>query len=240
MDENCKNCGAKIKPDAGFCQECGSKIERETITCKSCGAELKKGMKFCTVCGEPTEEIINNCPGCGRKLDPGEDYCSECGTNANDTKTESFLRKNRNVLLVAVVAVVLLIAVSLVAMTGTTPEAEPQNVEVGSTNFIIPGDYQIDPSSIDVDYKYRSATFAKAWVNSDGDVIYIATMTVPYGVDVESVLSSEGGSHKSMIGYDGYYTEEDGFYNFAFETGGYVCVVTVSDPQAFDEIRCLG
>jgi len=240
MEEYCKNCGAKVKPEEDFCPDCGSKIERNTITCENCGASLGKGMKFCTACGNPTGKSVNFCPGCGRKLDQGEDYCSECGTPTNDTKNESFIKKNQKVIVAAVMVVVILIVVSLVAMIGTTPEAEPQNVEVGSTNFIIPGDYQIDPSSIDVDYKYQSATFAKGWVNSNGDTIYIGTLTVPYGVDAQDVLSSEGGSHKSMMGYDGYYTEEDGFYNFAFETGGYICVVTVSNPQTFDNITCLG
>ena len=240
MEKYCKNCGAKIGPNIDFCQDCGFKVDRDTITCKSCGAELKEDMKFCTECGKPTGDTASFCPECGRKLNPGEDYCSECGTTANDTKTESFIEKNKKALIAVLLVVAVLIVVSALALTGTTPEAKPQNVEVGSTNFIIPGDYMIDPSSIDVDYKYASAIFAKGWVNDNGDIIYIGTMTVPYNVDAQSVLSAEGGSYENMMGYDGYYSEDEGLYNFAFETGGYICVVTVSNPDTFDDITCLG
>ena len=226
MEKYCKNCGAKISPDNDFCQDCGSKIEHEKITCKNCGAELKKDMKFCTECGNPTYATTGSHP--------------ESGTTAKDAKSENFISKNKNMLIVVLLVAAVLIVVSALALTGTAPEAEPQNVEVGSTNFIIPGDYQIDPSSIDVDYKYASAIFAKGWVNDNGDTIYIGTMTVPYNVDAQSVISAEGGSHKSMMGYDGYYSEDEGLYNFAFETGGYICVVTVSNPDTFDEITCLG
>ena len=245
MEKYCKNCGTKISENDEFCPDCGTTIDNDTITCEHCGRKLKKDSKFCPNCGNPTKALDRFCPNCGSSIEPNQEFCSECGTNINAPvkAKDSFMEKHREKVIIAGVVlgliVILLIASSLF-ITNAPVDVGTQNVEVGSTNFIIPGDFRIDPSSIDVDYKYASATFAKGWVNEDGEQIYIGTMTVPYNVDAQDVLSSEGGAHKTLMGHDGYYTEEDGIYNFAFEDGGYICVVSVTSPHLLDEIDCIG
>lgn len=240
MTDYCKNCGAKLEAEDDFCPDCGSKAESRTIICKSCGEKIDCDSRFCKNCGQTTREEVNFCPECGNEIAKGEEFCSECGAGIYQKRPEGFMERNRKAIVAALLVAVVIVGVSALVLTSVPQEIEPQNVEVGSTNFIIPGDYSIDPSTIDVDYKYASAIFAKGWVSDDGKIIYIATMTVPYNVDADNVLSSEGGSHRTMMGHEGYYTEKEGLYNFAFKSGGYICVVTVSDPRTFDDINCLG
>ncbi len=243
MENYCKNCGAKIESDADFCHDCGSKIESDIIACKNCGQKINKDAKFCNNCGHPTKEPDNFCQNCGDAVEPGQDFCSQCGTSLNEEPKESFIDKNKNALIIigAILCVVIVLLGAISFVSNTFPEEiGEQEVEVGSTNFIIPDNYLIDPSTIDVDYKYGSAVFAQGWSNDDGDIIYISTMTVPYNVDANEVIASQGGVQKTLMGYSGYYTEDDDIYNFAFESGGYICIVSVSDPQIFDHITCLG
>ena len=213
--------------------------------CDNCGAELKTGAKFCQECGnkvKPPETVF--CPNCGNELSDNDDFCSECGTNLNSPAV-SFTQKNRKPIIIAgcilAVVIVAVISASLISNLNSQEETlPPQNVEVGSTNFLIPGDFSLDPSTIDIDYKYSSAMFAQGWSNPDGEMIYISTMTVPYNVDASDVLASKGGVEKTLMSHEGYYTEDDGIYNFAFEDGGYICVVSVSSAHLLDEIDCLG
>ena len=220
MGETCENCGAEIKEGAQFCQECGSKFN------------ISK-----------TETVF--CPNCGQNLKNSENFCEECGASLNSPevpKTESFIEKYKIPIIIGLVLIILVIlVVGAISLMGndTVEDVGTQNVEVGSTDFIIPGDFLINPSTIDVDYKYSTATFAKGWSN-ELDSIYINTMLVPYNVDAQEVLASQGGVQKNMMGYEGYYTEDEGIYTFAFETGGYICVVSVSSPYLLDEITCLG
>lgn len=244
MKPYCKNCGAKVDETTEFCPDCGAKVENITIRCANCGQVIDRHAKFCNSCGHPIAKETNRyCPNCGSQLEDGQNFCRDCGTHLNvPAQKESFFEKHKTVLIAggAIFLVIILLIGAASMISDSTEDVGTQRVEVGSTDFIIPGDYAIDPASIDVDYKYSSAVFSQGWSNDDGDLIYIATMTVPYGVDAEDVLSSQGDVHKSMMGYDGYYSEDDGIYNFAFETGGYVCVVSTTNPGTLDEITCLG
>lgn len=243
MEKYCKNCGTGLNENDEFCPDCGTRIDKNTIACENCGQRIHKDVRFCPSCGHPTMEVNKFCPNCGTPVEPAQEFCGECGTSMNSPvkAKASFTEEHRDKFIIAGIAAALVIALLVVASFMIAPQdIEPQRVEVGSTDFLIPGDYDIDPSTIDVDYQYASAIFAKGWVNDNGDLIYIATMTVPYGVDAQDVLSSQGGSHETIMGYDGYYTEEDGTYNFAFEDGGYICVVSTSSLEILDEITCLG
>lgn len=56
----CPNCGAQIAENSMFCNVCGTKIERNTVTlsgkrCKNCGAALEQGQRFCVNCGTKVE-----------------------------------------------------------------------------------------------------------------------------------------------------------------------------------------
>ncbi len=60
--EVCPNCGASVPPNAKFCMECGTRIERQPqmvrpTHCQNCGAELPPNAKFCLECGTKVEMI---------------------------------------------------------------------------------------------------------------------------------------------------------------------------------------
>ena len=220
-----------------------------TETCEKCGAELKKGAKFCQNCGNKVTDSKNEtafCPNCGANVENSENFCEECGSSLNphDTlETKSFIEKYKIPIIIGLILIIIaaIAGCTMLLMNGDNQQEDvgTQTVEVGSTDFTIPGDYIINPSTVDVDYKYSTASFSKGWSN-EFDSIYITTMLVPYNVDAQDVLASEGGVQKNMMGYDGYYTEDEGMYTFAFETGGYICVVSTTGRYVLDEITCLG
>lgn len=45
----CPKCGTANKPDARFCQGCGSSLGGGK--CTSCGADMAPGAQFCSQCG---------------------------------------------------------------------------------------------------------------------------------------------------------------------------------------------
>jgi ribosomal protein L32 len=58
----CPNCGTALPPNAKFCLECGTKIERKPqmvrpTHCQNCGAELLPNARFCMECGTKVELI---------------------------------------------------------------------------------------------------------------------------------------------------------------------------------------
>jgi hypothetical protein len=44
----CPRCGAANPEGAGFCEECGARVE---LACPSCGQPVGAGKKFCRSCG---------------------------------------------------------------------------------------------------------------------------------------------------------------------------------------------
>ena len=62
--EVCPNCGKKLDPNAKFCVNCGTAINREPApvapnpsgkVCASCGTPLEDDAAFCTNCGTPVK-----------------------------------------------------------------------------------------------------------------------------------------------------------------------------------------
>ena len=47
----CENCGAKLNEDSIFCEECGKENLNETEKCKKCGYKFVRTEKFCPKCG---------------------------------------------------------------------------------------------------------------------------------------------------------------------------------------------
>lgn len=46
----CASCGYPLKPNALFCEKCGTKVNT-TAKCSNCGSELSDGANFCPICG---------------------------------------------------------------------------------------------------------------------------------------------------------------------------------------------
>jgi hypothetical protein len=49
----CSACGAPVRPEAKFCDNCGAKL---TLECSGCGATLRPDAKFCDGCGERAQQ----------------------------------------------------------------------------------------------------------------------------------------------------------------------------------------
>lgn len=79
----CDKCGSLIAPGAGFCSNCGDKVEKFEPPpttpplereCPTCSEEYPEGAKFCAVCGQ---ELV--CDKCGAPIREGAQFCTQCG-----------------------------------------------------------------------------------------------------------------------------------------------------------------
>ncbi len=100
----CPNCGGDVPRDALFCNNCGSKIVKETSgrRCSNCGMPLAADSMFCAYCGTKVEQeaakVENTevstgeqklCPVCHAVLTDEDVFCSGCGTPVGrSTQTE--------------------------------------------------------------------------------------------------------------------------------------------------------
>lgn len=100
--EVCQNCGAELRRDANFCNECGAPVDHLDANCASqarcqgCGAVLKGTEKFCGKCGAKIEEqppmmelpaTKNRCVNCGKELKEDAAFCQYCGTAVEKKQT---------------------------------------------------------------------------------------------------------------------------------------------------------
>lgn len=230
MEENCNNCGAKLNEGANFCPECGSKIESIQTSKINKSSDDKSAF----------------CPNCGESLEDSENFCVNCGFNHNASEIadekKNLIEKYKIPIIIAIIAIVLiisgLIASSLMSPDYSNVELPAQTVTVGSEYFKIPGEFVVDPSSIDVTTESGVVSFSQGWKTST-EHIYIGIITSGYpNVDLDSVAALNGGVHKTLMGYEGYYNENDlGDYSFSFVLDNKICMIDVSSPYLFDEIE---
>ncbi|MGI6202204.1 MAG: SPFH domain-containing protein [Eubacteriales bacterium] len=81
------SCGAKNKPAAKFCPECGKPKPADGWKCPECGTQNKG--KFCTECGtkKPAGAAAYKCDKCGWEPDDPTKppkFCPECGDAINE------------------------------------------------------------------------------------------------------------------------------------------------------------
>ncbi len=62
----CANCGEDIAPDAMFCNNCGTKVVRETPA--AAPAVPVSDQRLCPTCGQPVGKDNLFCNNCGTKL----------------------------------------------------------------------------------------------------------------------------------------------------------------------------
>lgn len=213
--------------------------------CENCGAKIQKDAQFCPECGLQVKQKLNTCPNCGKNIENSLNFCENCGTKINTlqivTKKENIFEKYKNpIIILATVVIIAIIIAATLSFTAKPADVGTYTVTVGSNRFEIPGDYVVDPSTIDVDYTGYNVMFSQAYTNKD-EIIFIGVMNVPYGVDAQQVVSSQGGVQKNLMGVNGYYSQDgNGYYTFAFVDGAYINVVTVSSPYILDQITYLG
>jgi len=226
MADICENCGAELKEGAQFCQECGDKIENIE--------EVEKEVEF------------KYCPNCGNKLQKEAVFCEECGVNLENPEMkpaneESLIQKYKiPIIIIAIVAIIGISGAIISSMSEPEPiELPAQEVTVGSEFFRIPGGFSAVPGSFDI--KTENYVFSNSQSWSDGyDTINIAVLSNGIDVDLESVAGSEGGVHKTLMGYEGYYDEIDvNDYVFTFVMDDKICVIETTSPHLFDEITVL-
>jgi ribosomal protein L40E len=74
-EKYCQNCGAKNRPYAAFCNDCGKPFNEKY--CQNCGAKNRPYAAFCNDCGKPFNEKY--CQNCGAKNRPHAAFCDDCG-----------------------------------------------------------------------------------------------------------------------------------------------------------------
>jgi len=73
MTDAMKQRGATMSETSG-----GAAATAATVKCVKCGADLKADAKFCNECG--ASQAPAKCANCQHELKPGAKFCDECGT----------------------------------------------------------------------------------------------------------------------------------------------------------------
>lgn len=173
------------------------------------------------------------CRKCGKKVDENKKFCPNCGERVV-IPPKTFLEKYKVPLII--LAVVLLVLISYFALAPKT-----QIVSVDDVKFEIPADYVNMPSRTDVSYDGNVKSSAMGWSNDKYYIEIGITRTPGSGIDSQEVAANVGGSPTKMFGYDGYYQKyDDESYSFVFGMKDMVCMIYVSDHDAFDDIKVIG
>lgn len=173
------------------------------------------------------------CRKCGVKLKENEKFCPNCGEKVVIPNSTPFGKYKIPLLIILIIAIV---AVSALFLTNQT-----QVVEVDNVQFEIPSDYVNEPDRTEVSYDGNVKSSAMGWSNDRTYIEIGVTRTPGSGIDSEKVAASIGGSPTKMLGYSGYYQKYDNeSYSFVFGMKDEVCMVYVSDYEAFNDIKVLG
>lgn len=214
----CEHCGAKLNENAKFCHECGNSINSNSI-----------------------KDKINQCPECGRKLDKSKQHCEHCGAKLNILNNQSkdhenFISKYKIPLIIIIFASIIILSLFIISSLYTEPSPNIQVVEVET--FQLPSDFKLDPSSRHMENDNGVITSSKMWTDGK-DYIGIIVIHSGYRVDLDAAAANIGGVKKTLMGYEGYYLENNTIYSFAFPLNGKLCIIAVSNPQLFNEIKVL-
>lgn len=173
------------------------------------------------------------CRNCGQKVDENKKYCPNCGEKVI-IPPKTFMDKYKIPLIILIVISVILISYFLL-----TPQM--QTVSVDNVRFEIPDYYENDPDRTDISYDGNVKSSAMGWSNSKNYIEIGITRTPGAGINSKEVASQVGGSPTKMFGYDGYYQKyDDESYSFVFGMKDKVCMIYVSDHDAFDDIKVIG
>lgn len=99
--------------EISYCEECGSKLEKDTIFCPECGNKVKDEetkTKFCSNCGEKIAFNAEICPKCGvRLLNPLSNSAKDAvdkGLSKADSLAKKYITA-RNILIVFLIVIVI-------------------------------------------------------------------------------------------------------------------------------------
>ena len=173
------------------------------------------------------------CPDCGCELKENALFCPNCGKKIPN-KHKSFL--NKYTILIIVVLIVLAIF-----LTSTLVLNQTQTVKVDDVKFELPVDYVSEPSRTEVSIDENVKSTAMAWSNDKNYIEIGVSKTPGLGFNSEEVAAGLGGTPTKMYGYTGYLLEyENEGSAFVFPLKDEVCMVYVSDYDAFGDVAVVG
>lgn len=169
------------------------------------------------------------CQKCGTKLKKEAQFCPNCGAKVKSSKKKYFI----------LIFIVLIIVVGI--FTFSFVNNQTQIVKVDNVEFELPSDYSNIPSRTEVNYDEGVKSSSMGWSNDEHYIEIGVTRTPGSGVNSKEVAASLGGSPTKMFGYDGYYQKYDEeSYSFVFGIKDEVCMVYVSDYDAFSDVKVIG
>lgn len=168
------------------------------------------------------------CQKCGTKLKEEAQFCPNCGMKVKSSNRKYFI-----LIFVIVIILACIIAFSFVSN-------QTQVVKVDNVEFELPSDYSNVPSRTEVNYDQGVKSSSMGWSNDENYIEIGVTRTPGAGINSKEVAASLGGSPTKMFGYDGYYQkyDEEG-YSFVFGMKDKVCMIYVSDYDAFDDVKVI-
>lgn len=173
------------------------------------------------------------CSRCGEKLKEDAVFCGNCGEKVPN-KNKIFF--NKYTILIIVILIVLAIFLSATFLFN-----QNQVVRVDNVEFELPNDYVKEPLRTDVSYDENVKSTAMGWSNDKNYIEIGVTKTPGSGFNSEEVAASLGGTPTKMFGYSGYYLEyENEGCAFIFGLKDEVCMIYVSDYDAFDDVKVIG
>ena len=173
------------------------------------------------------------CRKCGAKLKEKGDFCPNCGEKNPAPKKNP---RNRYIILI-IIAVIVIAVLASVFLVGN----QTQIVTVDGVKFEIPSSYVNDPSRTDISYEGNVKSSAMGWSNDENYIEIGITRTPGSGINSKDVAAQVGGSPTKMFGYDGYYQKYDEeSYSFVFGMKDKVCMIYVSDYDAFSDVKVIG
>lgn len=177
--------------------------------------------------------MVEYCKKCGAELKENGQFCPNCGENAQSSKKKLL---NKYTIIVIIIAVIIAVLASAFFMASQT-----QVVDVDGVRFEIPASYVNDPSRTEIDYDGNVKSTAMGWNNDESYIEIGITKTIGSGINSKKVAAQIGGSPTTMFGYPGYYQKYDEeSYSFVFGMKDKVCMIYVSDYDAFDDIKVIG
>ena len=116
-----------------------------------------------------------------------------------------------------------------------------QTVMVDNVKFELPEDYVSEPTRTEFSLEDNVKSTAMGWSNDKYYIEIGVTKTPGSGFNSEEVAASLGGTPTKMYGYTGYYLEyENEGCAFVFGLRDEVCMVYVSDYDAFGDVKVVG
>lgn len=172
------------------------------------------------------------CTKCGEKLKDDAVFCGNCGAKVPNKRKFS----NKYLIFIIIALIVLAIAVSAIFVFN-----QNQVVRVDNVEFELPNDYVKEPARTDVSLDDNVKSSAMGWSNEKNYIEIGITRTPGEGINSEKVAASIGGTPTKMYGYSGYYLEyENEGYAFVFGLKDEVCMIYVSDYDAFADVKVIG